>query len=205
LTDINGDRKHIQAHRIVATLFIPLVEGKKYVNHIDGNKENNHISNLEWCTAQENELHSVNVLGKAAWNIGKEMPSGEEYRGVIRTVYRFSLNGEFEKEYFNPTLAEVDGYNLKHISACCNGNVQSHMNKLWSYTKELIVKQPKRKTPGITLRKDTNKYQAMVVYKGKKHSIGCYDSELLAIKARNTFLDNNPEILIQKTKLENIV
>jgi hypothetical protein len=105
LTDINGDRKHIQAHRIVATLFIPLVEGKKYVNHIDGNKENNHISNLEWCTAQENELHSVNVLGKAAWNIGKEMPSGEEYRGVIRTVYRFSLNGEFEKEYFNPIAA----------------------------------------------------------------------------------------------------
>lgn len=95
------------------------------------------------------------------------MPSGEDYRGTIRTVYRLSLNGEFEKEYFNPTMAEVDGYNLKHISACCNGSVQSHMKKLWSYTKELNVKEPKIKNPGVYLRKDTNKYQAEVIFERK--------------------------------------
>lgn len=50
-------------HRMVAIAFIPNPEEKEFVNHKDGNKSNNHISNLEWVTKIENELHSVRVLG----------------------------------------------------------------------------------------------------------------------------------------------
>lgn len=45
-------------HRIVAEVLIPKVNGKGQVNHKDGNKTNNHISNLEWCTQSENALHA---------------------------------------------------------------------------------------------------------------------------------------------------
>ena len=54
-----GDkRKLVSLHRLVAKNFIPKVSGKTYVNHIDGNKENNRVENLEWVTAQENTLHA---------------------------------------------------------------------------------------------------------------------------------------------------
>lgn len=46
------------AHRLVATLFIPNPNGCEYVNHIDSNRLNNHVSNLEWCTPAENNHHA---------------------------------------------------------------------------------------------------------------------------------------------------
>ena len=71
-------KKHIQAQRIVAGLFIPLVEGKTYVNHKDGNRQNNNVNNLEWVTAQENIRHSFDVLGKVVWNKGKKLGKREK-------------------------------------------------------------------------------------------------------------------------------
>lgn len=43
-------------HRLVAEAFVPPYRGE-HVNHIDGDKKNNHYANLEWCTAQGNTLH----------------------------------------------------------------------------------------------------------------------------------------------------
>ncbi|NCB97349.1 MAG: HNH endonuclease [Bacteroidia bacterium] len=133
LTDSTGHKKHIQAHRIVASLFIPNINNKRYVNHIDGNKLNNNISNLEWCTASENENHSYQILKKQVWNKDKQLPSGKHYKGKIRTVQSFTLDGTTVKTYFNPTEAEQDGFNLKQISAVCCGTQKTHKGLLWKY------------------------------------------------------------------------
>ena len=53
-------------HRLVAQTFLPNLEKKPVVNHIDGNKTNNVVSNLEWCTCAENNLHNY----KAGLNKG---------------------------------------------------------------------------------------------------------------------------------------
>lgn len=55
---INGVRRTIYVHRMLAETFIPNPEGKPCINHIDGNKANNAIDNLEWCTHQENMDHA---------------------------------------------------------------------------------------------------------------------------------------------------
>jgi len=60
----NNEYKTCSVHRLVAESFIPC---KNYnnlqVNHIDGNKSNNHVSNLEWCTGVENMRHRREILG----------------------------------------------------------------------------------------------------------------------------------------------
>lgn len=58
---LTGGKKH-KVHRLVAKAFLKTSE-KETVNHIDGNKLNNKVSNLEWATVAENNYHRVNTIG----------------------------------------------------------------------------------------------------------------------------------------------
>jgi hypothetical protein len=61
--DLGGKLRGKYIHRLVAEHFIENPEKKKEVNHIDGNKHNNNVKNLEWVTPSENTKHYVSVLG----------------------------------------------------------------------------------------------------------------------------------------------
>jgi hypothetical protein len=58
----NGRRKNAKVHRLVALAFIPPVPDHNEVNHIDGDKANNVVSNLEWSNRSKNLKHAANVL-----------------------------------------------------------------------------------------------------------------------------------------------
>ena len=62
----NNIMKTYKVHRLVGENFIENKENKPYINHKDGNKLNNNILNLEWCTAKENVIH--------AWKTGLIKP-----------------------------------------------------------------------------------------------------------------------------------
>lgn len=59
----NKKVKYYRTHRLVALTFLPNPENKEYVNHINGDKSDNRLENLEWVTASENALHAHRVLG----------------------------------------------------------------------------------------------------------------------------------------------
>lgn len=61
----NGIAKRRYVHQLVAEQYLAKVEGKTFVNHKDGDKLNNCVSNLEWVTHKENCLHRNQVLGKS--------------------------------------------------------------------------------------------------------------------------------------------
>lgn len=81
-------------HRLVGFAFIPKPDNKPCINHKDGDRHNNNVSNLEWCTHQENERHSWDVLGKKQHlNTTGFVPIN------AKPVIQFDLNGNKIAKY----------------------------------------------------------------------------------------------------------
>lgn len=77
-------RKDFYIHRLVAQAFIPNLENKKYINHIDGNKTNNKVENLEWCTANENMKHAYYILQYADNDFMSKIANSENHKKAMK-------------------------------------------------------------------------------------------------------------------------
>lgn len=79
-----GKKKKMRQHRVVMETFVPNIENKPFINHIDSNTKNNSLSNLEWCTAKENIIHSLRA-GRTKSGLAKLSQEDAEY---IRRVHK---------------------------------------------------------------------------------------------------------------------
>lgn len=125
----NNNKKWHSIHRLVATAFIDNKENKKQVNHIDGNKTNNNVNNLEWCTCRENIIHSIKNKLKITKTSGEHKLS--------KKINQYDLYGNLIKQWhcINDIYREL-GISKGNVSSCCNKKRKTVNGYVWRYVDE---------------------------------------------------------------------
>lgn len=121
-----GKGKVFLVHRIVAEAFIENRYGLPQVNHKDGNKLNNKVTNLEWCTAKDNLMH--------AFSTGLATPQITHYRGVKAFIAKdMSFVGEYKSQH---EAARKLGLNVAHICSVLKGRAIQTCGYYFEYSKK---------------------------------------------------------------------
>lgn len=87
---VDGKRSPQYIHRMVAETYLNNDEGYPVVNHKDGDKGNNHVSNLEWCTEKENTLHALNT---GLLCVADDHPNARTEDAVIHQICKYFQDG----------------------------------------------------------------------------------------------------------------
>lgn len=131
----HNTRKGFAVHTLVAETFIPNPENKPTVNHIDGNKENNSVKNLEWATYKEQIDHAHHILGYD--NSGGNNANAKAVQGFNKKTneleYEFDSLANAAKYFTKPN------HNYRYIENILwhivnnTGVKKSYKNCIWKY------------------------------------------------------------------------
>ena len=116
-------RKIYLVHRLVASAFIPNTDNLPQVNHIDEDKTNNRVDNLEWCDIKYNS------------NYGSRIERVSKANSI--SILQFTKNGEFVRRWDSAREVERElGIKHSNITSCLKGRYKKAGNYVWCYEKD---------------------------------------------------------------------
>ena len=131
----NKKRKTIKVHRLVAENFLENPDNLPQINHIDGNKKNNNVNNLEFCTAKHNmqEAYRLGLIkGGLKDKFGKDYPKKINIIGMYKDgilLEKFYGTGEIKRKYNYVPVAILD---------CCKGKYKKMYGYEWRFINEQV-------------------------------------------------------------------
>lgn len=138
--NLRNDKKQLTKtiHRIVAETLLEPVEGKTHVNHIDGDKSNNRLDNLEWCNRSENQLHAyrtglISKEGVASRGVKAGMGARNNLGKRVKLVHKDGHTHEFDSVRHAAKQLGLDYRTLSRVV-----NKKKYFNTIQGYTAEFI-------------------------------------------------------------------
>ena len=120
------NRQYIQFHRVIASIFCEREPGKDYVNHIDGNKDNNCEWNLEWVTSKENIDHAIkHNLMTAGVGSGENHPCSTITEKTARYICELLEQNELSYD----EISKLTGASCSVIGKIKNGHRWKNVSK----------------------------------------------------------------------------
>ena len=120
----DGIKNNWLVHRLVANAFIPNPDNLPMINHKDENKQNNLVSNLEWCDANYNANYGTR---------NKRMTDKLINGSLSKKVGQYSKDGQLIKIWPSIREAKRNGFNMGNIWSCCQGKIKTHGGFIWQY------------------------------------------------------------------------
>lgn len=174
--------KIVRLHRLVGLAYIDNPEGKPYINHIDSNRKNNTISNLEWCTHSENMLHAYKYGNKEALK-GSSCPSSVYTDCQIKEVCRMLYEG-----YRQVDIAKATGVHKVTICEVKRGVKWVDISKEYFENESNIPKKSNKlsiETVKCVCNKLSQGVRPIDISNGDKK----FYMQIIRIKTRDTYQD----------------
>ena len=176
---INGKIYNRTIHRMVAETFIPNPKNKKEVNHKDGNKSNNNVSNLEWTTRKENAIHAYD---HGLFGIGESFSASDISNSQCEKICKLLEN----TDYSTVKISKMVNCSKKIVRDILHKYTWKHISDKYDFSKRKIQKKINKETATeICKLLITNKYSSKEI----SEIIGCKIHIVKDIKRGKTWTE----------------